>query len=105
MRYCGHVDFQKKGGRKKDERERESRDKESLKRLGASLVYAPSCAYISAGRQRFTRGDHFDPLEKRIFLFSIFLFSYRGLFFETIHEPLSLEEGTLAEDDSVLPCP
>ena len=27
----------------------------------------------TAGRQRFTRGDHFDLLEKRIFLFSIFL--------------------------------
>jgi len=29
----------------------------------------------SAGRQRFTRGDHFDLLEKRIYLFSIFLSS------------------------------
>jgi len=58
----------------------------------------------STGRQRFTRGDHFDLLEKRIFLFSIFLlflFFYLGLFFETIHEQLSLEEGTLAEDDSL----
>ena len=57
----------------------------------------------SAGSQRFTRGDHFDLLEKRIFLFSIFLlflFFYLVLFFEMIHEPLSLEEGTLAEDDS-----
>ena len=35
------------------------------------------------------------------FLLSIFLFFYLGLFFETIHEPLSLEEGTLAEDDSL----
>jgi len=55
-----------------------------------------------AGRQRFTRGDNFDLLEKRIFLFSIFLlflFFYLGLFFETIHEQLSLEEGTLAEDE------
>ena len=58
----------------------------------------------SAGRQRFTRGDHFDLLEKRIFLFSIFLFFYffyLRLFIEIIHEPLSLEEGTLAEDDSL----
>jgi len=30
----------------------------------------------SAGRQRFTRGDHFDLLEKRILLLSIFLFFY-----------------------------
>jgi len=37
-------------------------------------------------------------------MFSIFLFFCLGLF-ETIHEPLSLEEGTLAEDDSGLPCP
>jgi len=35
----------------------------------------------------------------------MFLFVYLGLLFETIHEPLSLEEGTLAEDDSGLPCP
>jgi len=55
----------------------------------------------SAGRQRFTCRDHFDLLEKRIFLFSIVLFFYLGLFFEIIHEPLSLEEGTLAEDDSL----
>ena len=34
----------------------------------------------SAGRQRFTRGDHFDLLEKRIFLFSIFLFFYFSIF-------------------------
>ena len=56
----------------------------------------------SAGRQRFTRGDHFDLLEKRIFLFSVFIFLYWfyvRLFFETFHEPLSLEEGTLAEAD------
>ena len=33
--------------------------------------------------------------------FSVFLFFYLGLFFEIIHEPLSLEEGTLAEDDSL----
>ena len=33
--------------------------------------------------------------------FFCFLFFYLGLFFETIHEPLSLEEGTLAEDDSL----
>jgi len=59
----------------------------------------------SAGRQRFTRGDRFDLLEKRIFLFSIFLFFYLVLFFEKIHEPPSLEEGALAEDDSGLPCP
>jgi len=26
-------------------------------------------------------------------------------FLEMIHEPFSLEEGTLAEDDSSLPCP
>jgi len=29
-----------------------------------------------AGRQRFTRGDRFDLLEKGIFLFSIFLLFY-----------------------------
>ena len=29
------------------------------------------------------------------------MFFYLGLFFEIIHEPLSLEEGTLAEDDSL----
>ena len=34
-------------------------------------------------------------------IFLLFLFFYLGLFFETIHEPLSLEEGTLAEDDSL----
>ena len=59
---------------------------------------------ISAGKALAPRGGHFDLLEKRIFLFSIFLlflFFYLGLFFETIHEPLSLEEGTLAEDDSL----
>ena len=28
-------------------------------------------------------------------------FFYLGLFFEIIHEPLSLEEGTLAEHDSL----
>jgi len=59
----------------------------------------------SAGRQRFTRGDHIDLLERGIFPFSIFPFFYLGLFFETIHDPRSLEEGTLAEDDSGLPCP
>ena len=47
----------------------------------------------SAGRQHFTRGDHFDLLE--------IYFFYLGLFFEIIHEPLSLAEGTLAEDDSL----
>ena len=56
----------------------------------------------SAGRQRFTRRDHFDLLEKTIFLFSSFLFFYLRLFIEIIHEPLSLEEGTLAEDNSLL---
>ena len=58
----------------------------------------------SAGRQRFTRGDHFDLLEKGIFLFSIFLFFYffyLRLFIEIIHEPLSLEESTLADDNSL----
>jgi len=48
-------------------------------------------------------GDHFDLLEKRIFLFFCFLFFYffyLGLFFEMIHEPLSLGEGTLAEDET-----
>ena len=54
-------------------------------------------------------GNRFDPLEKRNFVFSIFLLSslffYLGLFFEMTHEPSSLEEGTLAEDDSDLPCP
>ena len=76
------------------------------------LKRSVSLSHTSArgGCQRFTRGDHFDLLEKRIFLFSNFLFSnflffYLGLFFETIHEPLRLEEGTLAEDDSGLPCP
>jgi len=67
----------------------------------------------TAGRQRFTRADNFDLLEKRIFLFSIFQFyyfpifllSYLGLFFEMTHEPSSLKEGTLAEDGSDLPCP
>ena len=43
---------------------------------------------------------HFDLFEKINFLFSIFLFFYLGIFFEIIHVPLSLEEGTLAEDDS-----
>jgi len=50
------------------------------------------------------RGDLFDRLEKRIFLFSIFLFFYflyLRLFIEIIHEPLSLKEGTLADDDSL----
>jgi len=37
-------------------------------------------AMPSAGRQRFTRGDNFDLLEKRIFLFSILLFSYFPIF-------------------------
>jgi len=37
--------------------------------------------------------------------FSVFYFYYLGLFFEMIHEPLSLEEGTLAEADLGLPCP
>jgi len=36
-------------------------------------------------------------LEKRNFLFSIFLIFYQGLIFEMIHEPPSLEEGMLAE--------
>ena len=53
----------------------------------------------SAGRQRFTRGDHFDLLDKRIVL--LFCCNCLGLFFEIIHEPLRLEEGTLAEDDSL----
>ena len=35
-----------------------------------------SCLVPSAGRQRFTRGDHFDLLEKTIFLFFCFLFFY-----------------------------
>jgi len=38
------------------------------------------------------------------FYFSIFLFFcffYLGLSFEIIHEPLRLEEGTLAKDDSL----
>jgi len=50
------------------------------------------------------RGGLFDLLEKRIFLFFCFLFFYffyLGLFFEIIHEPLRLEEGTLVEDDSL----
>ena len=33
-----------------------------------------------------------------VFYFSIFF--YLGLFFEMIHEPLSPEEGTLAEDET-----
>ena len=33
------------------------------------------------------------------YYFPIFIFSYLGLFFEMTHEPSSLEEGTLAEDD------
>ena len=33
--------------------------------------------------------------------FFCFLLFYLGLFLEIIHEPLSLEEGTLAEDDSL----
>ena len=38
---------------------------------------------------------------KEFFCFLFFYFFYLGLFFEIIHEPLSLEEGTLAEDDSL----
>ena len=60
---------------------------------------------ISAGKALAPRGGHFDILEKRIFLFSIFLFFYffyLRLLIEIIHEPLSLEEGTLAEDNSLL---
>ena len=41
---------------------------------------------------------------KEFFLFSIFLFFYffyLRLFIEIIHEPLSLEESTLAEDNSL----
>ena len=50
----------------------------------------------SAGRQRFTRGDHFDLLEKRIFLFSIFLlflFFYLGLFFWNDPRTTQLRRG------------
>ena len=57
-----------------------------------------------AGRQRFTRGDHFDLLQTVIFLFAICLFfyvCYLRLFIDIIHEPLSLEEGTLTEDNSL----
>ena len=36
-----------------------------------------------------------------IFLLLLFFRVYLGLFFETIHKPLSLGEGTLAEDDSL----
>ena len=38
---------------------------------------------------------------KEFFCFLFFYLFYLGLFFEIIHEPLSLEEGTLAEDDSL----
>jgi len=45
----------------------------------------------SAGRQCFTRRDHFDLLEKRIFLFSIFLFFYFTIF---LPRTLSLKRFT-----------
>jgi len=45
----------------------------------------------------YYRGDHFDLLEKIIFCFLFFIYDS---FLEMIHEPLSLEEGTLAEVDS-----
>jgi len=57
-----------------------------------------------AGRQRFTRGDLFDLLQTVIFMCAICLFSYvcyLRLFIDIIHEPLSLEEGTLTEDNSL----
>jgi len=38
---------------------------------------------------------------KEFFCFLFLYFFYLGLFFEIIHEPLSLEEGTMAEDDSL----
>ena len=63
------------------------------------------CRHLpSAGRQRFTRGD---LLEKEFFCFLFYYFTIflSGTLFETTHEPSSLEEGTLAEDDSGLPCP
>ena len=39
------------------------------------------------------------------YYFPIYIFSYLGLFFEMTHEPSSLEEGMLVEDDWDLPCP
>jgi len=59
------------------------------------------CIPRGAWRRLIPQG-WFWSLEKRIFLFFFCLFFYLGLFFETIHEPLSLEEGTLAENDSGL---
>ena len=63
----------------------------------------------SCSRGALEGAYYLGTLEKRNFLFSIFLLSslffYLGLFFEMTHEPSSLEEGTLAEDDSDLPCP
>jgi len=43
----------------------------------------------------YYRGDHFDLLEKGMFLRSIFLSMF--LFFDLSHEQLSLEEVLLAE--------
>jgi len=61
---------------------------------GAPALY-PRRSFWSFGEKNFS-----------VFYFSIF---YLGLFFKLIHEPLRLEEGTLAEDDSLsgsgLPCP
>ena len=79
----------------------ESSNKRSLRSF-LQKIKMPSTA-----RQRFTRGDHFDLFEKRIFLFSIFLFpifANRTLFWNEsrTNQP---RRGYVDRGRLILPCP